>query len=57
MRPADVHSDLWRVTPPLHRLLMLFYRLPVVPLPVRDTVWVWRVNRTPGPRHKYPWQR
>lgn len=48
MRPADVHPDLWRVTSPLHRLLMVYYRSR---LPFRDAVWRWRVNRTQGPRH------
>ena len=56
MRPADVHPDGWQATAPLHRALMVFYRIGFVPRWLRDVVWTWRVNRTPGPRHRYPWE-
>jgi hypothetical protein len=36
---------------------MLWSHCNLIPMPIRRIVTVWRINRTPGPRWEYPWER
>ena len=39
------------------RLVMLFLHARFIPRRAQDVIATYRVNRTPGPRHRYPWER
>ena len=54
-RPMNPYA--WAYFGPKGRALMLLYHARFIPRPVQATVAAYRLNRTPGPRHPYPWER
>lgn len=54
-RPMNRYA--WDYFGPRHRLLMLVLHARFLPHWFQQTIGTWRLNRTEGPRHRYPWQR
>jgi hypothetical protein len=52
-----INGYVWEQNGTKGRAVILLYHARFLPRWFQATVAAYRLNRTPGPRHPYPWER